>query len=356
MRTEAASSRSHEGCWVRDQRTDDRRLVVLENEVLRVGVLPERGAEIVEFLHKPSETDYCWHRPGSADAHAASAGSKDPADSFLDGHTGGWGEVLPNGGPPSDWAGASYGQHGEVGQLPWATQVTQDDPESVSVEFIVRGAQTPLLLRRALTLRTGEERLSVAETLTNPSDVPQRAMWGWHIAFGPPFLAPGTRIVAPKAERAITHPVSAWSEGRRSTDAARFEWPHAPTTNGATVDLSVVPDVGTASEMVYLISVESGRYELVNPRADVPRFRLEWDERVFPHLWIWQEYGASKAYPWNGQAYVLGLEPFSSYPSSGLATAVENGTAMEIQPRSEISLEWTAQVHGGGGWTSELAQ
>lgn len=340
MASRAASADDHVGCHVRDQVTDDRRLVVLENEVLRVGVLPERGAEIVEFLHKPSDTDYCWHHSSSVDA----------ADD-----TGGWQEVLPNGGPPSDWAGASYGQHGEVGQQPWATQVAQDDPETVMVEFSVRSAQTPLSLRRVLTLRTGEERLSVAETLTNASDTPQRAMWGWHIAFGAPFLVPGTRIVAPHAERAITHPVSAWSEGRRSTDAARFEWPDAPTTNGATVDLSVVPEVGTASEMVYLISVDAGRYELVSPRPEVPRFRLEWDARVLPHLWIWQEYGASKAHPWNGQAYVLGMEPFSSYPSNGLPAAVENGTAMEIQPRSEISLKWTAQVHGEGGWTSELA-
>ena len=39
------------------------RLAVLENDELRVAVLLDKGADIVEFQHKPSGTDYMWWTP-----------------------------------------------------------------------------------------------------------------------------------------------------------------------------------------------------------------------------------------------------------------------------------------------------
>jgi hypothetical protein len=65
------------------------------------------------------------------------------------------------------------------------------------------------------------------------------------------------------------------------------------------------------------------------------RFRVEWDAATMPYLWYWQEYGASEGYPWYGRHYNIGLEPFSSYPTNGLAEAVENGSALTFGPREK---------------------
>ncbi len=67
---------------------------------------------------------------------------------------------------------------------------------------------------------------------------------------------------------------------------------------------------------------------------------------MLPYLWLWQELGASTDYPWWGQAYVVGLEPFSSYPTNGLAAAVDNGTALRFGPGQRRDLQWSVRVWG----------
>jgi hypothetical protein len=63
-----------------------------------------------------------------------------------------------------------------------------------------------------------------------------------------------------------------------------------------------------------------------------------------PYLWFWQEYEASRAYPWYGKYYNIGLEPFSSFPTNGIADAVENDTALTIGPRETLSFWLKAEV------------
>jgi len=79
--------------------------------------------------------------------------------------------------------------------------------------------------------------------------------------------------------------------------------------------------------------------------------RVEWDIAVMPYLWYWMEYGASKAYPWYGRLYTIGLEPFSSYPTNGLPDAVANGSALEFGPgeRKEFWLRATIYETGASG-------
>src|SRR4051812_30876723 len=72
------------------------RAVFLENELLRVGVLADRGTDMFELLYKPRDLDFAWLAAGGVrDARTFTLGSSEP---FLDVYPGGWQEVLPNGG------------------------------------------------------------------------------------------------------------------------------------------------------------------------------------------------------------------------------------------------------------------
>lgn len=42
------------------------RLIVLENELLRIGVLASKGADLVELRYKPRDLDLLWRAAGIA--------------------------------------------------------------------------------------------------------------------------------------------------------------------------------------------------------------------------------------------------------------------------------------------------
>lgn len=314
--------------------------VVLENRALRLQVLAGRGTDVVEFNYKPRDLDF---------VSLSGEGIKTPgdgADGFFDVYRGGWQEVLPNGGAPSTHDGASFGQHGEVCLQAWDHELVADEPERVAVRFQTRVAKTPLRLRKTLALDAATPRLDVTEQVVNESGVEQRAMWGQHLGFGAPFLREGCRIVLPEGARVLPHPEPVNPPHRRVAGDREHSWPIATTPDGGEVDLSVVPGRGAPSEMLYVTGLDEGRYELLNP--DGLGVRVEWDVELMPYLWVWQELGATTGYPWFGDNYTLGLEPFSSFPTNGLAEAVANDTALRIAPGETRELTWSVTVVGGG--------
>lgn len=100
-------------------------------------------------------------------------------------------------------------------------------------------------------------------------------------------------------------------------------------------------------------------YELKGMRAVFPeneKLRVEWEVEQMPYLWFWQEYGASQFYPWYGRHYNIGLEPFSSFPTSGIQEAVENGTALSIGPREQRRFSLRVTVSEGDEIENEGAR
>jgi hypothetical protein len=296
------------------------RVVFLENEKLRVGVLVDKGTDIIEFNHKPTDTDFVWLTPGGVrNPTSYLSTAPDPLATFLDYYPGGWQEIFPNGGAPSSYLGARFGQHGEVSNLPWDYQIVEDGEQSVAVRFSVRTQKTPFLLQKTLRLRSGDSGIRFEETLTNESAVHMRVMWG---------------------------PID--PDGRRVRGGESYSWPVAADESGVEVDLSVLPARGTPSEIVYIRDLSEGWYEIDNPKKDLG-FRVEWDVRQMPYLWFWQEFGASRFYPWYGRNYNVGLEPFSSFPTNGIEEAVENDSALSVGPSETLRFALRAEVLEEGG-------
>ena len=180
------------GARVLEYRYRGMRAVSLENELLRVGVLADKGTDVFEFNYKPRDMDFVWlTADGVRNPTSYLSTSPDPLATFMDYYPGGWQEIFPNGGAPSSYLGASFGQHGEVSNLPWDYEIIEDDESAVAVRFSVRTQKTPFYLEKELRLRSGESRLLVEETLANESDVSLHAMWVHHLVFGRPFLEEG---------------------------------------------------------------------------------------------------------------------------------------------------------------------
>lgn len=305
----------------------------LENELLRIGILAGKGADVFEFLFKPRDIDFVWLTT-SGFRNPREVGAAGPL-AFIDTYGGGWQEILPSGGEPSSHAGIEYGQHDEVSMLPWAYEVVEDEPGAVAVRLSVDCVKTPFRLVREVRLEGGSMRLAVLSTVTNLGVAAAPFMWGQHLAFGPPFLAPGARITLPDGVEGIPG-------GGGRVREERFSWPAATSPDGEPVDLSVLPGRGAPSDIVYLTGFpERAWYEVA---CGGLAFRVEWDATVLAYLWFWQEFGATAGYPWYGRHWNIGLEPFSSYPTNGLAEAVANGTALELGSGEQRSLTFSAEV------------
>lgn len=316
------------------------RLLVLENELVRVTILLDKGTDIYEFLHKPSDTDFTWRTPrGVRNPEKALDMVAPSIGPFSDFYEGGWQECMPNGGRVCTYKGVEMGLHGEVWGVPWRCEIIRDDPECVAAKTWVRTNRTPFLLEKTFTLRSGSGVLEIDEALTNEAREPMDLMWGHHPALGSRFLMEDCRIDC-GARTVVCDP----NVGKKSRfePEQRFEWPVGISRHGQAVDLSVVPSPEAAvDDMVYLTDLESGWWAVTSQTMRLG-FGISFDLETFRHIWLWMPLGGSEGWPSFGRFYTLALEPFSSYPAI-LTNAIEAGTQLQMDP-GETRRTWLRAV------------
>ena len=309
-------------------------VVVLENDLIRMTVLAGRGADVVEFLYKPIDLDLVWLTQWGIPTKKTAKNYPADVDTFLEGYPGGWQSVFPNGGAPSSVNGVDFAQHDEVSLLPWEYEVLSDSEDLIVVEFSVLTRKTPFRFTKRFTLQRNSSSVGISETAENLADSNERAMWGFHFSFGAPFLAEGSTIRLPNNADVIPHSEAISSVGRRLGTTEEFKWPTGKNEQSNSIDFSVIPPRGEKSEMLYLKNLSEGWYQIENSDKRIG-IRVSWDITTMPYLWYWQEYGGAKDAPWFGEHYNIGLEPFSSYPTNGLAEAIANGTALKFAPHEK---------------------
>jgi galactose mutarotase-like enzyme len=314
------------------------RTVILENELLRVVLLPEKGAEIYALVYKPQDIDVLFKRGSLQKPQFYPTALVNSEEGFINSYAGGWQEIFPSGGSACRVGNLAIGTHGEVFILPWSWQILEDSPQHISVRFWVRTVQMPFLLERTMSLEAGSAVLKIEETLHNESPEELPFMWGHHPAFGAPFLdgscileAPAVQVEVHQGKKAPHHRLVPGSSG---------VWPLMQGKNGELQDLRRIPANGSGTQdMFYLTGLKEGRFSLTNRRLGFG-VGMAWDVNVFPVLWVWQEFCGSSGYPWYSQAYALGLEPFTGYSTaggSGLAEVIKAGREKILGPGDELT-------------------
>ena len=339
-------SRHHFGARLHDYAASGYRTLALENAQVRVEVLADKGSDIVGFLHKPSDTDFMWHRPGGLRAAPLESTPRGVDEFvFVDAYEGGWQECFPNGGQSVAYKGTQLPFHGELLAAPFGVEVLEDTPEVVSVRLSAETMRTPFRLEKTLTLRAEGAVLEIDERLENLAEEPFEVMWGHHPAFGTPFVDDSCRIDLP-ACKGTTARSEPWP-GTELEYATVFDWPLAPRRDGTRRDLSVVPGMESkVADWVRLYDFADGWYGVTNGRRRVG-FGLRWDTAVFPNIWFWHVFGGMPGYPWYGRNYNFALEPWTSYPDGGLLRAIENGSARHIGPREALETRMLAVAYSG---------
>jgi hypothetical protein len=319
------------------------RCLTLENEILRVSLLVDKGSDLFEFLHKPTDTDFLWRSPaGIRRPDVFVPTSSRPEGAFLDYYEGGWQECFPSGGTPAQAYGTPFGQHGEVCLIPWEYTILSDEPDVVQVRLWVRTYRTPFRLEKTLTLHRNAGLLAIDEVVVNEGQVAVDFVWGHHPALGAPFLD----------ETCVLHLAGARVQvldlgtPMRCQAGTGYTWPYVPGPAAKAVDLrGFPPHSQRTSDLAIFTALQAGWYAVTNRQRRVG-FGLVWPLEVFPALWYWQEFHGVEAYPWYGRNYTIALEPWST-PDLNLPAAQATGTHRRLEPGESLRVWLKAVAYAG---------
>jgi hypothetical protein len=314
--------------------------VIMENEIIRVAVLADKGADIYEFVHKPSDTDFMWRTPwGVRDPSKWVPTSGWGEGLWHDVYEGGWQTIAPTGGSPMSYMGAEIGQHNESAIMPWDCQVLEDTPARVSAKFWVRTYRTPFYIDKTLTIERGDPVLHIEETVVNEAEEQAECVWGQHIALGAPFLSPACRLDAPAARFFV--PGEGSPAERRLKTGQSGKFPNAAGPRGERVDLRTFPPKSErVQDYCVLTGLSDGWYAVTNRERGVG-FAFVYPKETYPYLWFWQVFGGGSGWPWYRRNYNVGLEPFSSLANGVPEPGSKKRTAilMEAGERRTASMK-----------------
>jgi hypothetical protein len=331
------------------------RSVAIENDLISVTILPEKGAEIWSLIYKPRSMDVLWKAPWTARRRTVFSGVAECGSeaAWMDGYGGGWQEIFPNGGNACVYQGAPLGFHGEASVCAWDYTVRRATDTAISVEFTVNLARSPFTLRRIMTIESGRPALLVSETISNEGEQDLHYMWGHHPALGAPFLGPSCRLQIPASSYRADETGAPTS---RIAAGIRGDWPRLIGKAGAPVDLSVLPQSSErVAEFGYIGDIDQGWYRVYSTEHSFG-FGFSWPLEIFRYLWFWQELRGSLGYPWYGRCYVMALEPFTSIPGLGLNRAIAEGTAPLLPHGGRITAELAAVFFEQPGDIDSISQ
>ncbi len=309
------------------------RTVTLENRLVKVSILLDKGSDIFELVYKPLDIDLIWHSPtGYRNPASHIQDVSSPADVFHDYYGGGWNDIFPNYGNPSSNRGAKFVGHAESALLPWNCSESSEKNGIASVNLSADCVRYPIRAEKKITLASDKPLLTISEDLINLGEQSVEISWAQHIAYGEPFVGPDLRIDVP-ATRAVTSTFEV--SNSRLAPGMEFKWPLAPGANGGKVDLSRLPERSyRVQEDFPIFDLRPACYDLYNAKLDLG-VRVNWNRETFPILWYWLYWGVLD-YPFFGRGRTLALEPTTSSTGRGLADDVEHGSAKILNKNSRL--------------------
>jgi hypothetical protein len=324
--------------------------VLMENESLRITLLPGKGGDILEFRDKHTDIDILWHAQHNWQSPAETYIPSTPVDNWMAYWPGGWQVNLPLAGWGGEVSGTSYESHGESALMPWDADIEAETADEVSLQLSVELANYPLYIERELTLPKKEGALQIQESITNRGQIDLEYIWQQHIALGPPLISPEARLDLPAASGMVDPSYgddNTFATGRLS-GGEDFDWPYAPAADGGTVDLRrFPPQDADLHDQVYALDLEDGWYGVTNTDLDLG-FGLRFPTDPFECVWYWQPFGGFRGSPFFKRNYNVGLEPTSAYPAGNIPEAQrENGTMKTLQPNETVTADLTAVTYYG---------
>lgn len=316
-------------CRVSHTEINGLKAIFLENDVLKVGVLLDRGCDIFEFTYKPKALDFLLRLPkGITNPQQQFSQIRNTKSQFEDYYYGGWQVCLPNS-PAFNYRGAELGQHGEVALIPWNLIELQESQDQLKLKVSVQPLRVPLTIERTFRLQKDARSMVIEEEVSNLSKTHLDIMWGQHIAFGLSFLVDGVTIETNAKTMTTEHSMPDHHLFKRGET---YQWPDALNKEGKSVDASKVSAQGEddIADLCYISDYEKEAYYAIKNEAKNVGFGLQWDGELFKDLWYWQERNATQDFPWWGDCYTVALEPWTSKYTDKPEESIKNNEWLKL--------------------------
>ena len=311
-------------CFVNtDETLHDLRVITLQNEQLRVKILPEVGGKIWQITFLELGEDLLWNNvftsPGRHPIHA-------PYDDVW---SGGWDELFPND-EEATIDGTRFPDHGELWTGVWNHRTSADE-QSASVTLSFETPLSGIVMEKTLTLYNASSTLRISHTMRNTSAKEFPFLWKLHLALR---VTSDHRIDFPKMQ-VLREPAFPGTLGEAPI---QFPWPYAKV-GASTLDLRKVTEHERALYFFYGTQMEAGWCALTNTAKRLS-CGLRFSQQVFPSCWLFATYGG-----WRDH-HVAVLEPCTGYPLD-FDEMVRTGRHRVLAPRETLSTEVLFTVQTG---------
>lgn len=279
-------------------------ILTVENDHLRVEIIPALGGKISSIYNKQLGEEFLWSNSG------LTLRESQPGDDYDSNFWGGIDELLPND-LPEQIDGVTYPDHGEL----WTAHLDYSMLDNgISVYGLL--PLSGLYYRKTIYLEVDAPKINIEYNIVNRSAKCRQFLWKLHAALR---IAEGDQLVSPARNAKIVSPGAS-----RFDEPGEFQWPVLRGT-----DASVVPKKGNTMDFFYLYDSPVGEMSLITGDGKC-RFSYYYDQLVFPYQWYFATYGQFRDH------YTAILEPASAMPAR-VNEAAELGQCSVLEPGEEIN-------------------
>ena len=232
-----------------------------------------------------------------------------------------------NGAPDfDDKSRLKYPLHGRISNMP-ANKLTVGFDDAAN-ELVVQGEVdesrlhfAKLRLRTTYRIKVGSPRVDVVDEIVNLSGAPGECQMLYHVNFGPPLCAPGSRLLAPvetivaRTKHAAEH-IGHWEV-------------FGPARPGF-------------EEQVYFYRLHADAQEQTLALLQSPDRKtgvsLQWSRKELPFFTLWKNQVAFE------DGYVTGIEPGTNFPNPR-SFETKEGRTVKLPPGGVHRMAWAIEAH-----------
>ena len=297
--------------------------VFLENDQVRLCVLPEKGSDLYSFEYKPLGMDVLMKTPEGLSGMKGRNLYEKPLSGYADAYPGGWQELLPN---MIDLEGFEPPMGGcESATVPWDWAIQEETPQRVALRLWVRLSLTPFFVEKTIVLEADAYSFLMTERVVNMGLQTARFTWTQHSAFGGKLIEGEAEVLLPRCEG---FNFQAFMKNRGQPLESFIEPLEAMTLpDGGKLNLLEVRPKGDGPDVFFTLrNVAEASAAICNHTYGVA-LRLEWDAAAYPHMGYWTR---------HDHIHTVALEPLRSYLLTR-EDSLRHGEHLTLEPGESLT-------------------